>query len=380
MPMLSELGEHVEIPALIEKEWRKFSAFGPNGLFEIETTNSSIDGIRLVDGDKKTVPYVTRTDTNNGIARFVNPDNLSYGSDCAGCITVGLDTQTAFWQPHEFVTGQNIQVITGSKLNYYRAQFLIPLFKSQMRAKFNWGGNGATLGRMKKLELMLPVDNVGEPDYEYMEQYVKNMLLRKYRAYLDFIEQEMNSIERERERVSEPFARLGEAEWREFRIGNLFDTSRPAARSKDDYDRGDIPFVASGSVNNGVMKFCQPHQGESVDEKSCMTVSPVDGSTFYQPVDFLGRGGAGSSVLMLRCDGLNLYRGLFMARAIRQTCSKYTYGHMGNKDSIKRERIMLPVTDAGEPDYEYMEQYSKNMMLRKYQQYLTFLQQRSDAR
>ena len=40
---------------------------------------------------------------------------------------------------------------------------------------------------------------------------------------------------------------------------------------------------------------------------------------------------------------------------------------------------MLPVTDSGEPDYEYMEQYAKNMMLCKYQQYLTFLQQRSDA-
>ena len=193
MPRLNELGEYIEIPALNEKEWRKFSAFGPDGLFEIATTSSSIDGIRLIDGDKKTVPYVTRTDTNNGIARFVSWDNLSYGSDCAGCITVGLDTQTAFWQPHEFVTGQNIQVITGSKLNFYLAQFLIPLFKSQMRAKFNWGGNGATLGRMKKLELMLPIDNAGEPDYEYMEQYVKNMMLRKYQQYLAFLDRSDNA-------------------------------------------------------------------------------------------------------------------------------------------------------------------------------------------
>ena len=38
---------------------------------------------------------------------------------------------------------------------------------------------------------------------------------------------------------------------------------------------------------------------------------------------------------------------------------------------------MLPVTDSGEPDYRYMEQYAKNMMLRKYQQYLAFLN-RSD--
>jgi hypothetical protein len=187
MPTLSELGDYVEIPALNEKEWRKFSAFGPSGLFEISTTNSSIDSIRLIDGEKKIVPYVTRTDMNNGIARFVSLDNLSYGSDCAGCITVGLDTQTAFWQPHVFVTGQNIQVITGNKLSFYLAQFLIPLFKSQMRAKFNWGGNGATLGRMRRLELMLPVTDSGEPDYEYMEQYVKNMMLRKYRQYLAFL-------------------------------------------------------------------------------------------------------------------------------------------------------------------------------------------------
>lgn len=34
---------------------------------------------------------------------------------------------------------------------------------------------------------------------------------------------------------------------------------------------------------------------------------------------------------------------------------------------------MLPVNEKGEPDYKYMEQYSKNMMLRKYKQYLAFL-------
>ena len=141
----------------------------------------------------------------------------------------------------------------------------------------------------------------------------------------------------------------------------------------NDYDFGNTPFVASGALNNGVMKCCDAKQDEQLDAGNCITVSPVDGSTFYQPMDFLGRGGAGSSILMLRSDWLNLYLGQFIARTVRQTCSKYTYGHMGNKDSIKRERIMLPVDDTGEPDYAYMEQYTKNMMLRKYQQYLEFI-------
>lgn len=184
---IAELGYYVDIPALDEKEWRKFNAFAEDGFFEIATTSSSIDGIRIIDGDDKNVPYVTRTDTNNGIARFVSDKNYDFGYDKAGCITVGLDTQSAFWQSSDFVTGQNIQVITSDILNPYLAQFVIPLFRSQMKAKFNWGGNGATLGRMKRLELMLPINDSGEPDFEYMEQYIKNMMLRKYKQYLLYL-------------------------------------------------------------------------------------------------------------------------------------------------------------------------------------------------
>ena len=186
---LSQL-EHKDIPALDEKEWKKFKAFGDDGILDIATTSSSIDGIRLKDGQTKTLPYVTRTDNSNGIARFVSSDNLSYGYDDAGCITVGLDTQTAFWQPHDFVTGQNIQIISGKRLNQYLAQFIVPLLRSQMTAKFNWGGNGATLGRMKRLEIMLPVTDAGMPDYKYMEQYTKNMMLKKYEQYLAFIDRQ----------------------------------------------------------------------------------------------------------------------------------------------------------------------------------------------
>ena len=63
----------------------------------------------------------------------------------------------------------------------------------QMKAKFNWGGNGATLTRMKTLDLLLPVNDSGEPDYEYMEQYAKNMMLRKYKQYMTFLEKKSQS-------------------------------------------------------------------------------------------------------------------------------------------------------------------------------------------
>ena len=186
---IDELGDYVEIPTLDEKKWLKFNAFGYNGILDIATTSSSVDKIRLRDNDgMKILPYITRTDKNNGIALFVDEENLVFNYDEGCCITVGLDTQTAFWQPSRFITGQNIQIITGDILNEYVALFLIPLIKKQMEAKFNWGGNGATLGRMLRLELLLPIDKAGDPDYAYMEQYSKNMMLSKYKEYLAYLE------------------------------------------------------------------------------------------------------------------------------------------------------------------------------------------------
>ncbi len=166
---------------------------------------------------------------------------------------------------------------------------------------------------------------------------------------------------------------LNDREWKEFKIGELFEVKRPSARNKDNYEIGYIPFVASGAMNNGVMKCCTPKENEVLDDGNCLTVSPVDGSTFYQGYDFLGRGGAGSSVLMLYGKKMNCYVGLFLSRCVQQTASKYSYGHMANKDGIKRDRFMLPVTDDGEPDYQFMEDYIKELMTKKRNQYMAYV-------
>lgn len=170
--------------------------------------------------------------------------------------------------------------------------------------------------------------------------------------------------------------KLSDKDWGSFLIGSLFSVQRPPARNKDEYEVGDIPFVASGAVNNGVMKFCKPLENERLDKGGCITVSPVDGSAFYQPYSFLGRGGAGSSVLMLYSDNLNFYSGQFIAKMIANTCAcKYTYGHMGNKDGIKRERIMLPIDENNNPDYKFMEDYVRELTEKNQKQYRDYCQE-----
>lgn len=152
-------------------------------------------------------------------------------------------------------------------------------------------------------------------------------------------------------------------QWKEFVIKDLFTVKRPTARSQANYDDGDIPFVASGNFNNGVLKYLQPKKDEILDAGNCITVSPIDGSSFYQENDFLGRGGAGSSVIMLYNPNLNLYSGYFIATVIRTVCRKYAYSDMANKDTIGAEKIKLPVDETGNPDFSYMESYMKNLEL-----------------
>lgn len=101
--------------------------------------------------------------------------------------------------------------------------------------------------------------------------------------------------------------KIDTSKWEPFKIRSLFTVKRPVARSQSKYDDGDVPFVASGNYNNGVLKYLCPKTGEILDKGNCITVSPIDGSAFYQKNDFLGRGGAGSSIIVLYNDSINEY-------------------------------------------------------------------------
>lgn len=346
--------------SLDEKEWKHFRMPEIFGLIQRGKRLKNADHVPGI------VPYVSSTANNNGVDDYIEatPGTRAFG-DCISLANSG-SVGTAFYEPFEYVASDHVTTLKTEGMSKYVYLFLIATIEKQgSNFNFNREINDA---RIKNMQIMLPVDDAGEPDYAYMAEYVQQKraaMLDKYHKYVEARIAELGEL------IEIPM--LDEKEWDEFFIGDLFEVSRPKSRNKDDYDFGNTPFVASGALNNGVMKCCDAKQDEQLDAGNCITVSPVDGSTFYQPMDFLGRGGAGSSILMLRSDWLNLYLGQFIARTVRQTCSKYTYGHMGNKDSIKRERIMLPIDDSGKPDYEYMEQYAKNMMLRKYKQYLEFV-------
>ena len=154
--------------------------------------------------------------------------------------------------------------------------------------------------------------------------------------------------------------------WKPFFVGDLFSIEHPAARVVNRYSEGDMPFVASGSVNNGISNYFAPQNDDDFDAGGCLTVSPLDGSCFWQSENFLGRGGSGASIVILRCDGLTELPALFVASCIRraiQTEAGYQNLYTGSK--LADVELLLPATPDGEPDWAYMEDYMRQVMDRE---------------
>lgn len=124
--------------------------------------------------------------------------------------------------------------------------------------------------------------------------------------------------------------------WKEFEISRLFTIKSPAARTIKSYSEGKTPYVSSGSFNNGIVSYLEPMADEKIEKGQCITVSPLDGSAFFQEEDFLGRGGAGSAISLLYNLNLTRYNALFICTIIKIMAEKFGYNDALTSDNLRK--------------------------------------------
>lgn len=354
--------------ALTDKKWKAFyiSDEKENGIFKLRSSLSGIDKNKLLESNDKETPYITRSDFNNGVALFVGKEQREkFKIDKGNVITIGLDTQTVFYQPHSFYTGQNVQVLYNEHLNKYTAKFIIPLLKKQV-SKLSWGGNGATLGRLKRMQVLLPIDQNNMPDYEFMEAYIKEKEKIKREEYLDYCQQQLKIIGGGYNLIP-----LKDKRWKSFFVVDVFDTIQRGKRLKTaDHVAGSVPYVSSSALNNGVDNFVSNDKGvRKFSDCLSLANSGSVGTTFYEPFEFV----ASDHITHLKNEEFNKYHYLFLATMTSRLSQKYNFNREINDKRISREIILLPLNDEGVPDYEYIEQYSKNLLYKKLQSYINFV-------
>ena len=349
---------------LTDVEWGEFFIGGSNGLFDITSTKSGIDKNKL-NIDVGLIPYITRTDMQNGINMFItDKQNNRYNIDEGNVITIGLDTQTVFYQPTAFYTGQNIQVLRNNNLNKYTAMFIIPSIKIQMQ-KFNWGGNGATLGRLNRTRLILPVNSQGQPNWQFMEDYIKQEQKQQSQKIIDYYERKLVEL-------AGDMVGLDKVEWKEFSVGELFDIKigKNIDGNKVDRVNGGTAYITRKENTNGLDGFV------NYDSEFLNSIYPVItiGNETAEPYvqDFPFFTGTKVNILLPKFK-MDISILKYIATSLRQHKGKYSYSFTINSTRLKKQNILLPADKNGNPNFQYMSDFVKKLELDKVQEVLEYI-------
>lgn len=165
---------------------------------------------------------------------------------------------------------------------------------------------------------------------------------------------------------------LHDIEWKEFDLEMIFPTIQRGKRLKnEDHVKGKRPYVSSTAFNNGVDDFIANTDGVRVF-RHCLTVanSGSVGACFYHDYEFV----ASDHVTVLINDRFDKYIYTFIATVVNRLSAKYSYNREINDMRIRRERLLLPSAENGEPNYDFMRLYMQRVehVLRdKYSQVLS---------
>lgn len=315
------------------------------------------------------IPLVSARNMNNGVKGFVgNPTKVIKGGSI---ITLNNDGDggagLAYYQSVDFALDTHVTALHPK--DDVSPEALLYMSASICRQHEIFGhGRSISLPRAYRIQSMFPITEEGKPDYGYMAEFVtrtREEMLDRYRAY---VAERIAELGEHRE-----IPALDEKEWDSFPLESIFIVKSGFRLETRNKVPGNRPFIGATESGNGITGFVSNDNPSKDSNVLGVNYNGAPCIAFYHPYECVFTDDVKRLHLRDYPDGK--YVLLFLATIVAQQRSKYCYGYKFNERRMLRQKLMLPVDDAGEPDYEYMEQYARNMALRKYRQYLKFLEE-----
>lgn len=332
---------------LKDKEWK---AFFIEDIFKIKS------GVRLTKSNMKVgdIPFIGATDSNNGITEFISNKNSSLDKNVLGVNYNGSVVHN-FYHPYQAIFSDDVKRLSFKNIQGNKYLFLfVKTVILQQKSKYEYGYkfNGT---RMKRQKILLPINENGEPDYVFMEKYMRlkeTELLEKYRQYISSKIKDLNS------EVDENI------EWKEFEIGEIFQLTRGRRLIESHRMNGKTAYYSASKSNNGLTDF--------INNPLFIMQDKIIVSTFCDAYFVKGRFTASDEITILSNNFVNEFSGKFIAKIINSNQNKYAFGRKAFSDRLIKQKIILPVNKKGNPDFEYMENYIKQIEQRKLRDYLEY--------
>ncbi|WP_306372954.1 restriction endonuclease subunit S [Bacillus subtilis] len=296
------------------------------------------------EGDR---PYIGSSAANNGVIDFVDNDNNTKSSHILSVNRNG-SVGYVFYHPYEAVFSGDTRRL---KLKQYANNKYVNLFIAtcieKQKEKFKFGYKlGAA--RLKRQRIMLPIDEHGEIDWEFIINFMK----QKYQAVMsEYVSPPINKVYDKRE--------LKEMHWGQFKMDDIFIINSGVRLTKADMKKGSIPFIGATDNNNGITQFTSTTNSSLDSNLLGVNYNGSVVENFYHPYKAVFSDDV--KRLKLKNYPNNKYVLLFMKVVILQQKAKYAYGYKFNATRMKEQIILLPVKADGTPDYEFMIQYMMRM-------------------
>lgn len=147
--------------------------------------------------------------------------------------------------------------------------------------------------------------------------------------------------------------------WAPFAIGELFDVVKGTRLTKAAMLPGDIRFIGSSAMNNGVTAYIG--NDEHLHSANTITVcyNGSVGESFYQDEPFWASDDV--NVLYPKFD-LTRNIALFITPLLREVGHGYSYIDKWKQDVMASDSILLPVCDDGSPDWLRMDTFMTDVI------------------
>lgn len=366
---------------LSEKEWKQF------GFAEVFDIKKGFYNKKPEDDGTGTIPFLGATDSNNGVTRFLTLEEIKHGTKTgdmhnsplekklfpghAIAVTNNGSVGHAFYQATKFTCSHDINplYLRDHEMSREEADFLIKAIEEQ-GILFQYARKWRPI-RMVKSKIMLPIDDKGDPDYAYMTLYSTEVGGGMLMRYKNFIAGQLSQLEHK------AIPALEEKEWDEFVLDDIFTVGAGKRLETRNKTEGTRPFIGATDNGNGVTGFVGNDNTSKDSNVLGVNYNGAPCIAFYHPYECIFTDDVKRLHLKNHID--DKYVLLFFTSIFAMQRVKYSYGYKFKEKRMHRQKLMLPVSDDGKPDYEYMEQYAKNMMLRKYEQYLAFIDRQSST-
>jgi hypothetical protein len=177
---LEALKNFKPVEAIEEMKWAEFKIVD---LFDFEKGDQN----NMVSIKKGVIPLVSAKKGENGYKDFAIQLNKKLFAK--NSLTINNDGDggagISFYQPYDYLLDGHVTALyPKEKLNRFALLYISRCITDQ-RNKF---GHGYSINsqRLNALKFMLPIDKKGQPDYAYMENYIKKIEYEKLKDYASF--------------------------------------------------------------------------------------------------------------------------------------------------------------------------------------------------